>query len=79
MCPPFFECPTHFNGLLADQELSRCSRRLLSRRSACYPNFSVSWGPPIAIAISYSTSNRNHKGPPREAKVGLAVSPIELY
>ncbi|KAH0646310.1 hypothetical protein KY284_034194 [Solanum tuberosum] len=77
VCPPFFDCPARFTGLLAYQALARCSRRPLGGRSAHYPDFSLCWGPPIARAISYISSSSQPQGPAPRGQSGL--SDLERY
>ncbi|KAG6467381.1 hypothetical protein ZIOFF_074285 (mitochondrion) [Zingiber officinale] len=75
VCPPFFECPARFTGLLAYQALARCPCRPPSGLRARYPDFALCWGPPIALAISYGSSSSQPQGPALRGQSGLSRQP----
>ncbi|KAF9598774.1 hypothetical protein IFM89_031442 [Coptis chinensis] len=75
VCPPFVECPARFLRVVGlPSTCPICSCGTLAGR-ARYPYRSLSEPPPIALAISYSSSGRTH-GDACESRVGSVGQPL---
>ncbi|MCE5166790.1 hypothetical protein HAX54_026570, partial [Datura stramonium] len=72
--PPFLRVPRSVHWAVGLPSTFPLLMPPLGGRSARYPDFSLYWGPPIAISISYGSSSSQPQGPARRGQSGLSDS-----